>query len=96
MRQKIEEWQQLRRRQKGNSDCNRKKPARCNPSASGAGENVIKGATEQTDDGVELLIIDCHVAGKIAFDEQQRLVITLPQSAAEGNISPNRRRRQGL
>ena len=64
--------------------------------ASSAGEKVIKCAPEQTDDSIEFLILDCQVAGKIAFDQQQRLVITLPQSAAEGNIAPNRRRRQGL
>ena len=64
--------------------------------ASSAGENVIKGAPEQTDDSIEFLILDCHVAGKIAFDEQQRLVITLPQSTAEGNVAPNRRRHHGL
>ena len=64
--------------------------------ASSAGENVIKGATEQTDDGIEFLILDCHVAGKIAFDDQRRLVITLAQSAGEGNVAPNRPRRQRL
>ena len=38
--------------------------------ASGARENVVEGATEQTDDGIELLIPDDHIAGKIAFDRK--------------------------
>ena len=58
--------------------------------ASGAGENVVKGAAQQTNDDVELLITDGHLAGKIAFDGQRRLMIALARSAGEGNIAPNR------
>jgi hypothetical protein len=63
---------------------------------SSAGKNVIKGAAEQTADGIELLILDCHVAGKIAFDEQRRLIIMLARPGGEGNVSANRRRRRRL
>jgi hypothetical protein len=37
---------------------------------SGARENVVQGATEQTDDGIELLIPHDHIAGKIAFERK--------------------------
>jgi hypothetical protein len=59
-------------------------------SASGARQNVVKGAAEQTDDGIKFLIVDCHVAGKIAFDEQRRLMITPTRFAGDGNVAPNR------
>jgi hypothetical protein len=54
---------------------------------SGAGENVVKRVAEQMNDGVELVIADCHLGGKIAFHEQPRLLVTRPRSA--GNVGPN-------
>jgi hypothetical protein len=59
-------------------------------SASGARQNFVKGAAEQTDDGIKFLIVDCHVAGKIAFDEQRRIMPA--RFAGDGNVAPNRRR----
>lgn len=64
--------------------------------APGAGENVVKGVTEQADDGVELLIPDCHRVGKIAFDEQRQFVVTLAQSAGKRNVVRDCPRRQRL
>jgi hypothetical protein len=48
--------------------------------ASGARENVVQGATEQTDDSIELLIPDDHIAGKIAFDRKWWALAILARS----------------
>ena len=48
--------------------------------SSGARENVVQGATEQTDDGIELLIPDDHIAGKIAFDRNRWALAILARS----------------
>ena len=63
--------------------------------APGAGENVVKGVTEQADDGVEFLIPEPCV-GKIAFDEQWQFVVTLAQSAGKRNVVRDCPRRQRL
>ena len=62
--------------------------------ASGAGKNVIKGAAEQTDDGIELFIPNCRIAEEIAFDDQRRLVVTLGQHSGKGGSAPTRRQRR--
>src|SRR5262249_17748869 len=38
--------------------------------AFGAKEKIVESDTKQTDDGIELLIPDDHIAGKIAFDRK--------------------------
>jgi hypothetical protein len=53
--------------------------------AASAGEKVVKGTTKQTDDGIEFLILDCHVAGKIAFDAPPPLIVALALPIGEGN-----------
>jgi hypothetical protein len=60
--------------------------------AASAGEKVVKGTTEQTDDGIEFLILDCHVTGKIAFDAQPPLIVALTLPAGEGNTCATRSR----
>src|SRR5262249_45034659 len=64
--------------------------------ASGARENVVQGATEQTDDGIELLIPDDHIAGKIAFDRKWWTLAILAQSmrAPVGKLQRARSRAQ--
>ena len=42
-----------------------------------------RALTEQMNDGVELVIADCHLGGKIAFHEQRRLLVKRPRSAGE-------------
>jgi hypothetical protein len=46
-------------------------------------------AAEQTNDGVKLVIADCHLGGKIAFHEQRRLLARRPRSAGISNVGPN-------
>ena len=62
--------------------------------ASGARENVVQGATEQTDDGIELLIPDDHIAGKLAFDRKRWPLAILARSmrAPLGNFERARSR----
>ena len=62
--------------------------------ASGARENVVQGATEQTDDGIELLIPDDHIGGKIAFDRNRWAPAILARSmrARLGNFERARSR----
>ena len=62
--------------------------------ASGARENVVQGATEQTDDGIELLIPDDHIGGKIAFDRKWWALAILARSvrAPLGKLERTRRR----
>jgi hypothetical protein len=55
--------------------------------ASSARENVVEGAAEN--DGVKLVIADCHLGGKIAFHEQRRLLVTRPRPAGDSNVGPN-------
>ena len=38
--------------------------------AFGAKEKIVESGAKQTDDGIELLIPDDHIAGKIAFDRK--------------------------
>jgi hypothetical protein len=60
--------------------------------AASAREKVVKGTTEQADDGIEFLILDCHVTGKIAFDAQPLDALALP--TGEGNTCAIRSRCQ--
>ena len=62
--------------------------------AASAREKVVKGTTKQTDDGIEFLILDCHVAEKIAFDAQPPLIVALP--TGEGNTCAISSRCQAL
>ena len=55
--------------------------------ASSAREDVVEGAAEN--DGVKLVIADCHFGGKIAFHEQRRLLVTRPRPAGDSNVGPN-------
>ena len=59
-------------------------------------EEVVERVPEQTNDGVELVIADRRLGGKIAFHEQWRLLVTRLRSAGEGNVGPNWLRRKHL
>jgi hypothetical protein len=58
---------------------------------SGAREDVVKRVAEQMNDGIELVLADWHLGGKIAFHEQPRLLVKRLQSG--GNVGPNWSRR---
>jgi hypothetical protein len=51
--------------------------------APGAREKVAEGTTEQAHDRIELLISDCHIAGKIAFDRKWCSLAILARSTRQ-------------
>jgi hypothetical protein len=55
-------------------------------SRSGAGQKLIQGLTEKAGDGVELFVLDGHVARKIAFQCQGRTpdVLTASMGSSPG------------
>ena len=59
-------------------------------------EDVVERVPEQTNDGVELVIADRRLGGKIAFHEQRRLLVTQLRSAGKGNVGPKWLRRKCL
>jgi hypothetical protein len=62
--------------------------------APGAREKVVEGTTEQAHDGIELLISDWHIAGKIAFHRKWWALAILARSMRRplGNLERARSR----
>jgi hypothetical protein len=51
-------------------------------------KDVVKRVTEQTDDGVQLVIAYCHLGGKITFHDRGRPLAARLHSARECSVSP--------
>jgi hypothetical protein len=60
------------------------------------GNDVVKRVTEQTDDGVELVIAYCHLGGKIAFHDRRRPLAARLHPTRECSVSPRWLRRPRL